>query len=184
MTLTIERVRDRIHLASRLAHSEFSEVSGEETMIEEAAGKKKPAAKSKKETKDAIEKIGKRQVRTLSVFADGDAMKLIQRLYTGYVSATDAGGFTTFMHDLDALMTEHRDHSNDPVNLEPEDEEEDGEGEQELDDEGNPIENDGNNADDEDEDGYNGMSEKQLKAIDRRRKEREMERMAEGKTKK
>ncbi len=182
MTLSIDKVRDRIHLASRLAHSEFS---GEEGVsIEQAAGGK-PAAKpkkTKKETKEAIEKISGRQVRTLSVFADGRAMKLIQQLYMGYVSATDAGGFTTFMHDMDALMTEHRQHSNDPVNLDPEDEE-DEEGEGEVDEDGNPIEDDGNNAE-EDEDGYNSMSEAQLKAIDRRRRDRQMERMAEGKTKK
>jgi len=83
---------------------------------------------------------------------------------------------------MDALMTEHRQHSNDPVNLDPEDEE-DEEGEGEVDEDGNPIEDDGNNAE-EDEDGYNSMSEAQLKAIDRRRRDRQMERMAEGKTKK
>lgn len=180
MTLSIQRVRDRLHLASRLANT-----APDAPIVEEAAGKKKPAAKTtKKEAKEQIEKIGERQVRTLSVFADGRAMKLIQQLYTGYVSETDAGGFTTFMHDMDALMTEHRQHSNAPVNLDPEeDEDEEGEGEGEVDEDGNPIENDENNAE-EDEDGYNGMSESQLKAINRRRREREVERMAEGKTKK
>lgn len=178
MTLSIQRVRDRLHLASRLANT-----APDAPIVEEAAGKKKPAAKTtKKEAKEQIEKIGERQVRTLSVFADGRAMKLIQQLYTGYVSETDAGGFTTFMHDMDALMTEHRQHSNAPVNLDPE-EDEDEEGEGEVDEDGNPIENDENNAE-EDEDGYNGMSESQLKAINRRRREREVERMAEGKTKK
>ena len=103
----------------------------------------------------------KRQIRTLNIFADGEAMKLAQRLYFNYISQTDAGAFTTFLSDLDKMMSEYRDDSKDPINLEPEEETE------EEDEDGG-----GEDSEPQDEDEYDGVSKSTLRKILSRIKQR------------
>lgn len=151
--LSLARVRDRLSRAVVL------ETAGDDEDL--------PEKKIGKSGKDEGPKE-KRKLRSLSLFSDMNAIKAAQKLYSSYISDTDGGGFTTFMHDLDKLMAEHRADSNAPINLNPEEEEE------EIEDEGGDDED----SDDDDEGGggeddeYDGLSEKALKAVLRRKKER------------
>jgi hypothetical protein len=121
---------------------------------------------------EGMTKKSKRNIRTLRIFADGEAMKLAQKLYFQYISQSDAGGFLTFVTDLDGLMVEHREDSKDPINLEPE--EDDGEEEEKI----GVDDNDGD--DDSEGDGENDEAdESTMRKILKRIKKRKMLRKRE-----
>lgn len=87
---------------------------------------------------------GKKKIKSngrLAVFSNGEAMKLAQKLYFGYISQNDVSGFPIFLMRLDAMMAKERKICRDPIDLNPKDEEdenydenEDVEGEDEEDD--------------------------------------------------
>jgi hypothetical protein len=74
----------------------------------------------------------RKQMR-LTVFADSEAVKLAQKLYTRYVSQTDTAGFLLFVYLLDQFMMKERKRVKNPVALENDDDpEEEGDDEESL----------------------------------------------------
>lgn len=102
----------------------------------EIIGRLAEIAKSSKLKK---KKKKKKRSSRLQVFADGEAIKLAQKLFFGYISQTDMGGYLQFLMALDDLMIEERRVSRSPINLNPDDEEEEDEYEEEGD-QGDPAE--------------------------------------------
>jgi len=121
---------------------------------------------------EGMTKKSKRNIRTLRIFADGEAMKLAQKLYFQYISQSDAGGFLTFVTDLDGLMVEHREDSKDPINLEPE--EDDGEEEEKIGVDDN--DDDSDEGDGENDEADESTMRKILKRIKKRKMLRKRER--------
>jgi len=62
----------------------------------------------------------RKQMR-LTVFADSEAVKLAQKLYSRYVSQTDTAGFLLFVYLLDQFMLKERKRVKNPVALENDD---------------------------------------------------------------